>query len=76
MKPDTRVLFPDYITPPLPQKIRLYALALAKVPFYRYGEIGNLLYAAGKNILDGVVLYAMFSMAEQEIVKAAAITCW
>jgi hypothetical protein len=73
MKPEKSLTFPEYSVPPLPQKIRLYALALMEVPFYRYGEIGNLLYVVGKNILDGVVLYAMFSMAEQEIVKAAAI---
>ncbi len=73
MKPHTGLPFSEYSTPSLPQKFRLYALALVKVPFYRYGEVGNLLYAVGKNILDGVVLYAMFSMAEQEIVKAAAI---
>jgi hypothetical protein len=62
----------DYITPPLSQKIKLYIAALLSVPFYRYGEIGNLCYTAGKNILDGVVLYTMFSMAEQEL-KVAAI---
>jgi hypothetical protein len=72
INPDTGLTFPEYTTPALPQKFRLYVLALVNVPFYRYGEIGNLLYAIGKNILDGVVLYAMFSMAEQEI-KAAAI---
>ncbi len=72
MKPETHSAFPEYTTPPLPQKIRLYVLALMEVPFYRYGEIGNILYTVGKNILDGVVLFAMFSMAEQEI-KAAAI---
>jgi hypothetical protein len=72
MKLEKTLTFPEYTVPPLPQKIRLYALALAKVPFYRYGEVGNLLYTVGKNILDGVVLFAMFSMAEQEI-KAAAI---
>ena len=62
----------DYITPPLSQKIKLYIAALLSVPFYRYGEIGNLCYTAGKNILDGVILYTMFSMAEQEL-KVAAI---
>lgn len=72
MKPEQTAAFPEYTVPPLPQKIRLYLLALVKVPFYRYGEVGNLLYTVGKNILDGVILYAMFSMAEQEI-KAAAI---
>jgi hypothetical protein len=63
---------PDYITPPLSQKIKLYMAALLSVPFYRYGEIGNICYTVGKNILDGVILYTMFSMAEQEL-KVAAI---
>jgi hypothetical protein len=63
---------PDYITPPLSQKIKLYIAALLSVPFYRYGEIGNICYTVGKNILDGVILYTMFSMAEQEL-KVAAI---
>jgi len=44
MKPEKSLTFPEYTVPPLPQKIRLYALALVEVPFYRYGEIGNLLY--------------------------------
>ncbi|MRR57321.1 MAG: hypothetical protein EG824_03795 [Deltaproteobacteria bacterium] len=63
---------PDYNTPPLSQKIKLYIAALFSVPFYRYGEIGNICYTVGKNILDGVILYTMFSMAEQEL-KVAAI---
>jgi len=63
---------PDYNTPPLSQKIKLYISALFSVPFYRYGEIGNICYTVGKNILDGVILYTMFSMAEQEL-KVAAI---
>jgi hypothetical protein len=62
----------DYKTPPLPQKIKLYVSALYGVPFYRYGEVGNILYTVGKNILDGVVLFTMFSMAEKEL-KVAAI---
>lgn len=62
----------EYKTPPLPQKIRLYLSALFKVPFYRYGEIGNIFYTIGKNILDGAILYTMFSMAEKEL-KVAAI---
>jgi len=62
----------DYNTPPLSQKIKLYIAALLSVPFYRYGEIGNICYTVGKNILDGVILYTMFSMAEQEL-KVAAI---
>ncbi len=47
-------------------------MALFSVPFYRYGEIGNICYTIGKNILDGVILYTMFSMAEREL-KVAAI---
>ena len=62
----------DYITPSLSQKIHLYIAALKTVPFYRYGEIGNICYTIGKNILDGVILFTMFSMAEQEL-KVAAI---
>ncbi len=62
----------DYSTPSLSQKIKLYISALFSVPFYRYGEIGNICYTIGKNILDGVILYTMFSMAEREL-KVAAI---
>lgn len=62
----------DYITPPLSEKIKLYIAALLSVPFYRYGEIGNICYTVGKNILDGVILYTMFSMAERDL-KVAAI---
>ena len=62
----------DYIIPPLSQKIKLYIAALLTVPFYRYGEIGNICYTVGKNILDGVILYTMFSMAERDL-KVAAI---
>lgn len=62
----------EYKTPPLPRKIRLYISALVKVPFYRYGEIGNIIYTIGKNIVDGVILFTMFSMAEKEL-KVAAI---
>ncbi|HTP63793.1 MAG TPA: hypothetical protein VMJ66_00265 [Geobacteraceae bacterium] len=61
-----------YTTPPLSQKIKLYIAALFSVPFYRYGEIGNICYTIGKNILDGVILYTMFSMAERDL-KVAAI---
>lgn len=63
---------PQYISPKLLQKINLYIFAFIHVPFYRYGEIGNICYTIGKNILDGVILYTMFSMAEQEL-KVAAI---
>jgi len=64
---------PGYVTPPLPQKIRLYIAALMTVPFYRYGEIGNICYTIGKNILDGVILYTMFSMAERDLKVAAVL---
>lgn len=72
MDKEQPIAHPDYTTPPLSQKIRLYIAALFSVPFYRYGEIGNIFYTAGKNILDGVILYTMFSMAEREL-KVAAI---
>lgn len=63
----------EYNIPSLAQKIRLYASALCEVPFYRYGEIGNMAYTIGKNILDGAILYAMFSMAEKELKIAAVL---
>ena len=62
-----------YITPQLTQKIKLYVAALLSVPFYRYGEIGNICYTIGKNILDGVILYTMFSMAERDLKVAAVL---
>ncbi len=72
MDNDRPTALSGYTTPPLSQKIRLYIAALFSVPFYRYGEIGNICYTVGKNILDGVILYTMFSMAEREL-KVAAI---
>ncbi len=72
MDKEQPIAHPDYTTPPLSQKIRLYIAALFSVPFYRYGEIGNICYTVGKNILDGAILYTMFSMAEREL-KVAAI---
>jgi hypothetical protein len=63
----------SHTVPRLSLKIRLYLSALLDVPFYRYGEIGNLAYTVGKNILDGVILYAMFSMAETELKVAAVL---
>jgi len=53
-------------------KLRLWAQAVAAEPFYRFGEIGTLLFNIGKSILEGAVLYTMFSMAENEY-KVAAI---
>lgn len=72
MDKEQHVAHYDYIIPQLSQKIKLYIAALLSVPFYRYGEIGNICYTIGKNILDGVILYTMFSMAEREL-KVAAI---
>ncbi len=72
MEQDQTTTYPGYTPPALSQKIRLYILALFSVPFYRYGEIGNICYTIGKNILDGVILYTMFTMAEEEL-KVAAI---
>jgi len=72
MGKDQTTIPSHYTGPKLPQKIKLYISALISVPFYRYGEIGNICYTIGKNILDGVILYTMFSMAEQEL-KVAAI---
>jgi hypothetical protein len=53
-------------------KTALWIHALGLSPYYRYGEIGNLLYTFGKSILEGAVLYTMFSMAQTEF-KVAAI---
>jgi hypothetical protein len=61
-----------HMPPPFLEKIKLYISALIQVPFYRYGEIGNIVYTVGKNILDGIILFTMFSMAEEEF-KVAAI---
>ncbi|MCD6352597.1 MAG: hypothetical protein J7M06_00085 [Proteobacteria bacterium] len=71
MKKDQNIEATKHKTPPLPQKIKLYLSALLSVPFYRYGEIGNIIYNIGKNILDGVILFTMFSMAEKELKVAA-----
>ncbi len=53
-------------------KTRLWGNAMALSPYYRYGEIGNLSYTFGKSILEGAILYSMFSMAQNEF-KVAAI---
>lgn len=54
------------------RKIRLWFQAVSSEPFYFYGEMGNLLFNVGKSILEGAVLYTMFSMAQSEF-KVAAI---
>lgn len=56
----------------LQHKIQLWCHAVAVVPFYRYGEMGTLLFNIAKSILEGAILYSMFSMAETEY-KVAAI---
>lgn len=54
------------------QKIKFWTQALRYEKFFCYGEIGNISYTVGKNLLDGTILYAMFTMAETEF-KVAAI---
>ena len=63
----------DYRVPNLAGKIRLYTQALVQVPLYRFGELGNILYTVGKNMMEGVVLYTMFTMAENELKVAAVL---
>lgn len=54
-------------------KTALWFHAMGLSPYYRYGEIGNLLYTFGKSILEGAVLYTMFSMAQTEFKVAAVL---
>lgn len=54
------------------QKINFWFHALRSDEFFFYGEIGNISYTIGKNLLDGTILYTMFTMAETEF-KVAAI---
>lgn len=54
-------------------KTRLWGRAMALSPYYRFGEIGNLSYTFGKSILEGAVLYSMFSMAQNELKVAAVL---
>ena len=63
----------SYRVPGLKGKIRLYFAALMEVPLYRFGELGNIFYTIGKNIMEGVVLYTMFTMAESELKVAAVL---
>lgn len=53
-------------------KVQLWCHAVTTVPYYRYGEYGTLLFDIAKSVLEGAVLYSMFSMAETEY-KVAAI---
>ena len=63
----------EHRVPNLVEKIRLYIRALLSVSLYRYGEIGNLIYTVGMNTMEGVVLYTMFSMAQNEMKVAAVL---
>ena len=54
-------------------KTALWGRALTLNRFYLFGEIGNLMYTIGKSILEGAVLYTMFSMAESEYRVAAIL---
>lgn len=54
-------------------KLRLWLRALADEPFYRFGEAGNILFTVGKSVMEGAVLYSMFSMAEREFQVAAVL---
>ena len=63
----------EYRVPKLVGKIQLYVQALVQTPLYRYGELGNILYAVGKNMMEGIVLYTMFTMAENELKVAAML---
>lgn len=54
-------------------KTGLWLHALRLSPFYLFGEIGNLTYTIGKSILEGAVLYTMFSMAQTEFKVAAVL---
>jgi hypothetical protein len=64
---------PRTLTRDVWHKTRLWAQAMALSPYYRYGEIGNLLYTFGKSILEGAILYTMFSMAQNEFKVAAVL---
>ncbi len=63
----------EHQVPNLAGKLRLYCQALVSVSLYRYGEVGNLIYTIGMNTLEGVVLYTMFSMAQNEMKVAAVL---
>lgn len=54
-------------------KTRMWAHALALNRFYRFGEAGNFMYTVGKSILEGAVLYTMFTMAQTEYKVAAVL---
>mgnify|MGYP000465868394 FL=1 len=63
---------PRGLTRDILHKTHVWGRALAISRFYMFGEIGNFMYTVGKSILEGAVLYTMFSMAQTEY-KVAAI---
>ncbi|MEZ4483542.1 MAG: hypothetical protein R2864_02760 [Syntrophotaleaceae bacterium] len=72
MSPSTRTNHPLGLARDIWHKTALWGHALSLSRFYLFGEIGNLMYTVGKSILEGAVLYTMFTMAESEY-KVAAI---
>lgn len=81
-EPDRPAPTPDGLRPENPprgltrdvlHKTVLWTHALRLSPFYLFGEIGNLMYTVGKSILEGAVLYTMFSMAQTEYQVAAVL---
>ena len=64
---------PPALTRDVWHKARLWAHAMALSPYYRYGEIGNLSYTFGKGILEGAILYTIFSMEQNEFKVAGVL---
>ncbi|MEZ4601675.1 MAG: hypothetical protein R2940_17940 [Syntrophotaleaceae bacterium] len=64
---------PQALTRDVWDKTRLWVRTMAASPYYRYGEIGNLAYTFGKSILEGAILYSMFSMAQNQFKVAALL---
>lgn len=64
---------PRGLTRDILHKTHLWGRALGISRFYLFGEIGNFMYTVGKSILEGAVLYTMFSMAQTEYKVAAVL---
>ena len=71
--PDHRINHSLGLTRDVLHKTGLWVHTLGLSRFYLFGEIGNLLYTIGKSILEGAVLYTMFTMAEDEYRVAAVL---
>ncbi len=71
--PDHRINHSLGLTKDVLHKTGLWVHTLGLSRFYLFGEIGNLLYTIGKSILEGAVLYTMFTMAEDEYRVAAVL---